>query len=221
MDAPVDRRPIAARDLKLMQATAGWMARKGFSANGISIAGMFFGLLGGAALLGTARVPAWSRLLWIAGAACVQLRLLANLFDGMVAIARGTASRVGELFNEVPDRVSDSAILIGLGYAPGGQPVLGYGAALAAMMTAYVRAVGKGAGSSNEFCGPMAKQQRMFLVTMTCLFCAFTPLSWQGLDCGPCRLGVPAAVLSIVILGALVTTVRRLLRIGHRLQAHP
>jgi phosphatidylglycerophosphate synthase len=218
MDAPLDRRPIAARDLKVMQAIAGWMAAKGFSANGISVAGMVFGLLGGAALFSTAKLPGFARLLWIAGAACVQLRLLANLFDGMVAIARGTASKVGELFNEVPDRVSDSAILIGLGYATGGHVILGYAAALAAMMTAYVRAVGKGAGTPNEFCGPMAKQQRMFLATMTCLYCAFTPGAWQRIDFGCCVLGVPAVVLALIVVGSLMTTVRRLTLIGAKLR---
>jgi phosphatidylglycerophosphate synthase len=221
MDAPVDRRPIAARDLKVMQATADWMARRGFSANGISVAGMIFGILGGAALLLTTKFPSAARVLWVVGAACVQARLMANLFDGMVAIARGTASRVGELYNEVPDRVSDSAILVGLGYAPGGHVILGYCAALAAMMTAYVRAVGKGAGTPNQFCGPMAKQQRMFLVTMTCLYCAFTPVFWQRFGCEQCRMGVPSAILSIIIIGALVTTVRRLLRIGAKLRGSP
>lgn len=222
MDAPLDRRPIAARDLKVMQKIAGWMAAKGFSANGISVAGMIFGLLGGAALFYAARTPDLaSRGLWIAAAACVQLRLLANLFDGMVAIARGTASKVGELFNEVPDRVSDSAILIGLGYAPGGHVLLGYAAATAAMMTAYVRAVGKGAGAPNEFCGPMAKQQRMFLATLTCLYCAFTPAAWQRIDAGCCGLGVPAIVLALIVAGALVTSVRRLLKIAAKLKGNP
>ncbi len=43
---------------------------------------------------------------WLAGALLVQLRLLANLYDGMVAVLRQIASPVDELFNEVPDRVS-------------------------------------------------------------------------------------------------------------------
>ena len=47
------------------------------------------------------------------------LSLLANLLDGMVAMGRGVASPVGELFNEVADRVSDTAILLGLGWAAG------------------------------------------------------------------------------------------------------
>jgi len=217
-DAPLDRRPIAARDLKIMQAAAAWMAKKGFSANGISTAGMVFGVLAGAALFMTARVPDWARLAWILGAAFIQMRLLANLFDGMVAIARGTASKVGELFNEVPDRVSDSAILIGLGYAAGGHVLLGYAAALAAMATAYVRAVGKGAGAPNEFCGPMAKQQRMFLSTVVSVYCAVTPTGIQRFPVGGRDVGLPEAVLIVILAGSLVTVVRRLWKIGDRLK---
>jgi len=220
-DAPLDRRPIAARDLKGIQAIASWMARKGFSANGISVAGMIFGTLAGTALFLTTRLPDYSRLLWIAGAAFIQLRLLANLFDGMVAIARGTASKVGELYNEVPDRISDSATLIGLGYAAGGDVLLGFGAALAAMMTAYVRAVGKGSGAPNEFCGPMAKQQRMFLATLVSIFCAAAPAAWQRVPLGCCTLGLPACILGLILAGSLVTVVRRLLRIGARLRGSP
>jgi phosphatidylglycerophosphate synthase len=217
-EEPVDRRPIAARELGAMKAIASWMARKGFSANGISVAGMVFGLLAGVCLFLTARMPEAARLLWIGGAVFVQLRLLANLFDGMVAIERGTASKVGELFNEVPDRVSDTAALVGLGYAAGGDVLFGYGAALAAMMTAYVRAVGKGAGAPNDFCGPMAKQQRMFLVTMVSIFCAAAPAAWQRIDFGCCAYGVPGAVLIVILAGSLVTVVRRLWRIGARLK---
>jgi phosphatidylglycerophosphate synthase len=220
-DAPVDRRPIAARELKLSRAAASWMAKKGFSANGISTAGMGCGILAGLALFLTSRVPEFSRLLWAAGAVFIQLRLLANMFDGMVAIERGTASKVGELFNEVPDRVSDSATLIGLGYAAGGDVLLGFGAALAAMMTAYVRAVGKGAGAPNEFCGPMAKQQRMFLSTVVAVFCAAAPTAWQRIPVGCCTLGPAALVLIVILAGSLVTVVRRLARIGARLKGAP
>ena len=96
----------------------------------------------------------------------VQARLLANLLDGMVAIGRGVASPTGELFNEVPDRVSDTAVLVGLGVAAG-SVAWGLAAALAAMATAYVR-LPSGGGSDGfraTFGGPMAKQHRMALVT--------------------------------------------------------
>src|SRR5687767_1467213 len=162
-----DRRPIAARRLGMMRAIAALLARAGVSANAISMFSMLCATAAGVALFGTRQVaPDTARLLWLAAAVCVQMRLLCNLFDGMVAIERGTASPVGEIFNEVPDRYSDSVILVGLGYAAGGWPEAGWAAALAAVLTAYIRAVGKGLGLPSDFRGPMAKQQRMALVTL-------------------------------------------------------
>ncbi len=101
------------------------------------------------------------------------------MLDGMVAIASGKASRLGELYNELPDRVSDVAIVIGAGYAMGGIAVLGYVAACVAVLTAYVRAVGKAAGASSLFIGPMAKPHRMFVLTVVGALMAVLPGSWQ------------------------------------------
>ena len=104
---------------------------------------------------------------------------MANLLDGMVAIGRGVASPVGELFNEVPDRVSDTAVLVGLGVAAG-SVWLGLAAALAAMATAYVRTTARAAGAPSDFGGPMAKQHRMALVTALALWCAVIPADPGG-----------------------------------------
>src|SRR6516165_2874016 len=128
------------------------------------------------------------------------------MFDGLVAVEGGRGSRVGELFNEVPDRISDGAILIGLGYAAGGDAVLGYLAALGAIFTAYVRATGKVAGAPQEFCGPMAKQQRMALVIAVSLACVVEP-----------ETRLPAAVLAVIVAGTLLTAARRLIRIARHL----
>ncbi|WP_439598342.1 CDP-alcohol phosphatidyltransferase family protein [Falsiroseomonas sp.] len=198
-----DRRPIAARELALTGRVAGWLVARGASANGISGAGMVAGLLAGLALAGTAWVPEAARPLWLAGALLVQLRLLANLLDGMVAIGRGIASPVGELWNEVPDRVSDTAVLLGLGVAAG-SPGWGLAAALAAMATAYIRAVIKAAGAPSDFRGPMAKQHRMALVTALALWCALAPAAWQG-------PGLVAGLLVVITLLASLTALRRLL----------
>ncbi|HVW39490.1 MAG TPA: hypothetical protein VHB99_19365 [Pirellulales bacterium] len=176
---PSERRPIRTRDLAVSKQAAHWLAARGASANAISTAGMLAAIAGGAALAAAGFDSPWSRLLWLVGAAGAQLRLLANMFDGMVAIESGRASPVGELFNEVPDRVSDAAIFIGLGYAAGGNPALGYLAALAAVFTAYVRAMAKVAGAPQDFGGPMAKPQRMFVVTVVSLYNAAAPSAWQ------------------------------------------
>src|SRR5258707_9568855 len=104
------------------------------------------------------------RILWLIAALGAQLRLTANMLDGMVAIASSRTSKAGELYNEVPDRISDAAVFIGAGYAWGGNITLGYVATILAIFTAYVRAAGKIAGGPNEFCGPMAKQHRMLVI---------------------------------------------------------
>lgn len=207
-----DRRPIAARKLGFFQRLAPRLAQAGVSANSISVAGAVAGIVAGTAFVLTRFTPPPQvRVLWLIGAAGVQLRLIANLLDGMVAISSGKASAVGELFNEVPDRVSDPAIFIGLGYAAGASPVLGWLAALLAVLTAYVRMVGKSAGAGSDFCGPMAKQHRMFVVTMLCLFCALVPQSWQ-------HWWPTDVALLVIIVGSFFTACRRLMRIAKTLK---
>ncbi len=207
-----DRRPIAARNLGFFQRLAPKLATAGVSANLISVAGAVCGILAGECLSFTGRCDEiCARFLWIFAAGFVQLRLIANLLDGMVAIAGGKASAYGELFNEVPDRISDPATLIGFGYAASAMPVLGWLAALLAVLTAYVRILGKAAGAGSDFCGPMAKQHRMFVVTMTCLFCAATPLSWQ-------RWHPADVALIIIIVGSGITAVRRLMHVAKALR---
>lgn len=217
--SPGDRRPIAARNLKVFQSLASAMARAGISANAISVAGMLAGVAAGVCLSQTSRHPDFARALWTAAACFVQLRLLANMFDGMVAIESKTASKLGELYNEVPDRVSDYAGLVGLGYAAGGHIVWGYAAACFAILTAYVRAMGKAAGAASQFCGPMAKQQRMFLVTAVSIFCAAAPLAWQRVEIAGRLYGIPELALIVIAFGSMLTASRRLRRIARELRA--
>ncbi len=150
----------------------------------------------------------------------VQVRLLCNLFDGMAAVLQGQTSAVGEMYNEIPDRVSDAAIFIGLGYASCGDgtgtvPELGYVAALVAIFAAYVRAVGKAGGAPNDFCGPFAKPQRMAIVTLFAIYIAASPTSWRS-EFGDVRI-----LLIVVIAGTSLTTLRRLGRIAAKLRADP
>ncbi len=211
-----DRRPIAVRRFRVFNAMAGALARAGVSANAISVSSTIFAITAATALAGSAHVrEPWSRLLLLASAWLIQLRLLANMLDGMVAIEHGKASPVGALYNEVPDRISDTAILIGAGYAAGGSATLGFIAALTAMFTAYVRAMGKVAGSNQEFCGPMAKQQRMALVTAVAIYLALAPAvarpTWRG-------FGLMSLALVIIIAGSIITACRRLARISRTLK---
>src|SRR5687767_13733117 len=107
---PLERRPLASRSGKDSRLAAEKLARAGVSPNAISLAGMAAGILAGVLLASTDRIAEpWSRVAWILGALLVQARLAANLHEGMVAVSTKRASPVGELYNEVPDRVSDIA----------------------------------------------------------------------------------------------------------------
>jgi phosphatidylglycerophosphate synthase len=214
---PTDRRPIASRERKVWQNLAAFLAARQVSPNSISMAGMAAGIVAGLLFAATRFAEnGWAqRAFWFAAAAGIQVRLLANMLDGMVAMASQRASRLGELYNEFPDRVSDAAIIVGAGYAVGGLPTLGYIAACIAILTAYVRAVGKAAGASNLFVGPMAKQHRMFVLSLVALLMALLPPGWQP-SRGEGHAGLGSAGLGLIIVGGLMTVVRRLaLIVGH------
>lgn len=214
------RRPLKTRQWKVFQKLAQTLAVSGVTPNTISVFSVIFALFAGIALAATSFVAAGisQRVLWILSALLVQGRLIANLLDGMVAVEGGKASAVGELYNEIPDRLSDPAILIGAGYAAGGHPILGFTAALLAVFVAYVRAIGASVGVGQVFLGPFAKQQRMALITITCLVCAGLPEAWL-LKCeATLGSGIAGVVLLVIVLGSVVTAIRRLLRIARLLK---
>jgi phosphatidylglycerophosphate synthase len=208
----IDRRPIATRNRKWAQAATAWLAARNVSPNAISVAGMFACIVAGIAL-GMTSISDY-RILWLVAALGAQLRLTANMLDGMVAIASGRTSKTGELYNEVPDRISDAAVFIGAGFAWGGNVTLGYIATIFAVFTAYVRAAGKIAGGPNEFCGPMAKQHRMLVITLVCLYSAITPRSWQMITFSNSQIGLMTLGLAVIVVGCVITVIRRVGRIA-------
>ena len=210
-----NRRPLKSREWSFAQRLTKKLADVGCTPNGISVAGMVFALLAGIAFVMTSSTSGeGQRACWWLGALGVQMRLLANLLDGMVAVHANKASSLGEVFNEVPDRFSDLFILVGLGYAAHGHPTLGALAAAGAILTAYVRAFGASLGLGQDFCGPMAKPQRMFFVSLGAIWVGSAPHAWSSLG----GYGIPVWVLSLVFVGSLVTVVRRLAHLTRQLK---
>ena len=156
-----ERRPIASRQLRIMQRVADWLIARRVPPNAISLASIAFAALAGLCLLATrATGGGLARVFFVLAALCVQGRLLANLFDGMVAVGSGQASKLGELYNDVPDRIADVLILVGAGFGLGGSPVLGCAAALLALFVAYLRLLGNALGVRDLFIGPVGKRRR-------------------------------------------------------------
>jgi phosphatidylglycerophosphate synthase len=193
---------------------AATLSKSGITPNTISALSVVAAGLGGLAFVAAGQgAIAWT-VGWIAGAALIQARLICNLMDGMVAVEGGKKSPTGELWNEVPDRIADPLLLVCAGWAVG-LPWVGALAGWAALMTAYVRAVGATLTGVQDFCGPFAKQQRMAGLTVAALFTAAEPL-WNG------HGQIMKAAVIAIAAGTAITLVRRLLRLAAKLnEARP
>ena len=201
----MERRPIASRSSGWARWLAARLAASSVTPNQISTASMVFAALGAVMML-------WGRgwFPWIAAALCVQLRLVCNLLDGMVAIEGGKSSAVGAIYNEFPDRVADTLLLVAAGYAAG-VPSLGWAAALFAALTAYVRVFGGAVGQPQDFGGVMAKQRRMAALTAGLVVQAAEESLWGT------RYSL-LITLAVIAVGSLVTCWTRTAAIAARLK---
>lgn len=209
-DSVPARRVLATRNAGWARRLAHALAGAGVRPNDVSVAGIGFALIAAAAFWWSPVLTgAWRPGLLVVAAAGIQLRLLCNLLDGMLAVEEGLKSTTGDIFNDLPDRIADVVILASAGYAVpevAYAPILGWAAATMAVMTAYVRVLGGSLGLTQRFIGPMAKQHRMFTLTVVTL-------------CGTVEAvtGVPSRAiplgLAAIVLGAFVTAVRRSQRI--------
>ena len=213
----ITRRPLKSRQTKWAAGIARCLARVGLRPNQISLLSVVFAAAAGICFCFAGHAPRswqWTGLLVLA-AAGIQLRLLCNMLDGMVAVEGGFRTKSGEIYNEFPDRLSDAIILAGAGYAIPElhwMRDLGWLAAVLAVITAYVRALGASAGTTQQFVGPMAKPHRMAAMTIACLLGAPAPVCPALARALPLGLGIIAA-------GCVATILRRLTRIIRELEA--
>lgn len=197
-----DRRPLASRQTGWAATLTRALLRTPITPNGVSCAGMVFATIGAIAFANAGHRPA----LFLLGGVMIQLRLLCNMLDGMVAIEGRRGGPTGVLFNEIPDRYEDVVLLGGFGIASG-WPVLGLMAGVAAVATAYLRALGASLGQGQDFRGPMAKPHRMALLTGGAILGFVEWLAFGTSD-------TPEWVLAALIVGTLATCWRRIARLA-------
>jgi len=219
MSAPAtgDRRPLKSRATGWAQALAARAADAGASPDLISATSVGFAALGASLMMlaGVNEQPLVRGLLLLLAAACIQLRLLCNLMDGMVAVEHRRGGPAGPIWNELPDRIADALLLVGAGYCAFSSKVdagawVGWLAACLAILTAYVRELGRGFGFAADFSGPMAKPHRMAALTLTCVIAALEPAwGWRG----------ESLLVGLVIIaaGTAWTVVRRTRTLAQRL----
>lgn len=217
------RRELKSRNTGWARLLARWACASGLSPNAISVLSIVFaaGSMTCFIYIPEFTCTTGTTLLWIGAAVGIQLRLLCNLMDGMVAVEGGKASATGPIYNEVPDRVADVLILAGAGYSTRMDPgviklfetlPLGWTCAILAMATAYVRLLQGTLTGQQSFMGPMAKQHRMAVLTLGCVVALGESLAGRE----------PTAIywaLVVILIGASWTFIRRLLLISKTLKA--
>ncbi len=144
--------------------------------------------------------------LLLLGPAFCYLRLWLNMLDGMVALASGKASWRGEILNDLPDRVSDVLIFVGVAHSGLCSPFAGYWVAILALLTAYTGMFGQAVGVQREFSGIMAKPWRMVVLHLGAWLAYF----YRG-SLGPLTLLDWTCVL--IVVGCVQTIAVRLRRI--------
>ena len=203
-----NRRPLSSRNSAWAARLASWAVQKGLTPNQISQASMGFAALGfGLYALSPHGPGVLQFLCLVLAAATVQARLVCNLIDGMVAIEAGKGAKDGPFWNEVPDRVSDLLFFAGAGLAAH-QPALGLLAAALAIATAYIRELGRAEGFPPDFSGPLAKPQRMAVLTAGTVLAAFYATDWTL-----------TVTLWIIVVGTAITILRRTLSLIDSLKA--
>jgi phosphatidylglycerophosphate synthase len=223
------RRPLKTRSAAWPKTVARLLIRVGLTPNQISALSIVFALVGAAAFVMAPSQPdALAVALLLLAALMIQFRLLCNLVDGLMAVEGGMKSPTGNLYNDLPDRISDVATLLAVGYSltdwswgpwnlgptagPTMGPTMGWLAALCAVMTAYIRVLGGAAGATQYFIGPMAKQQRMGLLTGAAVLAAGERVIFHSDQ--TLRLA-----LVVIVIGSVATCIRRLRRIAKDLNA--
>lgn len=210
---PASRRPIAGMFRRTADAAVRVAVRAGIHPDVFSYASIVSAGIAGWLFLQSRETP----MLILPAIALAMFRLWLNMFDGMVALAAGKASKRGEIVNDLPDRVSDVLIFAGTAHSGWGNPFPAYWVAIAAVIVAYVGLFGQAVGVQREFSGVMAKPWRIVALSVGMIatlilvethrslqFAGWTVLDWTCFA---------------ILAGCLQTVIVRLRRIFRALEA--
>jgi CDP-diacylglycerol--glycerol-3-phosphate 3-phosphatidyltransferase len=146
--------------VRLLEPLVGVFARRGVTPNQLTAAAWILSAAGGAAL--------WlfpgNRVVWVAVALVLLVRMALNAADGALARRTGRSSRAGELFNEVSDVLADACLYI---------PLVAVAESAGAVVALFVLVAGwtelcgvaaKAAGGTRRYDGPLGKSDRALAV---------------------------------------------------------
>jgi phosphatidylglycerophosphate synthase len=210
-----NRRPVSSREVPFFQRFAKTLVNWGLTPNQISILSVVFAAVGGVAFscLSTSNGFQFYILAFIAFLG-IQLRLVCNLIDGLMAVEGGLKTPAGELFNDIPDRFSDWFLILGAATAiPFSWGMSwGWSAVVLAILTAYIRVLGASLQKGHDFGGPTAKQHRMFILSLGLVGAVV-----EKIIHGEVRYSLALAII-VITVGSLVTVFKRVTRLVAKLK---
>lgn len=214
----MDRRPIKTRGHKWAIQLTHFLIKSGVKPNHISLCSILMAALAATALISSLHTNQFHWGCYLTAAIFIQARLICNLLDGMVAVEGNISSKVGDIYNDLPDRISDSLIIVPIGYLATPLPFaieLGWLAAIFAIFIAYIRLLGGSLKLKQSFIGPMAKPHRMAAITFACIIASFMNIISQP------ATYIFHSTLIIILLGSIITAYRRTKLIANQLNNQP
>lgn len=160
--SPTSRRPIAGMFRGTARGAVALAVRAGIHPDVFSYASIVAAAIAAMLFWQSRTHPKYL----ILGVAFALIRLWLNMFDGMVALAAGKASKRGEIVNDLPDRISDVIIFVGVAHSGWCHVLPAYWVAIAALIVAYVGLFGQAVGVQREFSGVMSKPWRIVVMSI-------------------------------------------------------
>lgn len=211
---PTSRRPIGQAFRATAKPAVRWCVRAGVHPDLISYGSIVAAAIAGAMFWLSGRWP----LLLLAAPVFAHLRLWLNMLDGMVAIESGKASLRGEILNDLPDRISDVLIFVGVAHSGLCHVISGYWAAIFALLTAYVGVFGQAVRVRREYSGIMSKPWRMVALTIGA-WITLASILFSGASFQTAGLSLLDLTCIVIVLGCIQTIGVRLARIIQGLKA--
>ncbi len=143
--------------------------------------------------------------------ALIILRMVMNTFDGMIAIAQGKKTMIGEVVNALPDRYSDIFVMLGLSLCPSTNYTIGAIAVVSVLLVSYTGMLGKAMGVNWQHQGPTGKVDRLIALLIILLAQYFVVSRGIVL---PRVMGISITLFNALLLwfivGAQITILNRL-----------
>ena len=177
------------------------LARRGVTANQVTLAALFLSLAGGGAL---ALFPghAWPPLLL---PAILFARMALNAIDGMLAREHAMQSPLGAVLNELGDVISDTALYLPLALIDGISAPLMVVLVVLALLTETAGLLGPQIGASRRYDGPMGKSDRAFTLGALALALGLGVPAGLWVNAG---LAVVCSLLALTVVNRSANAIR-------------